>query len=174
MAKTYKLLETEALLRCEVRCDYPDDDDGDELDAAALQELGGKRLDEPEAEGGKGHSTQASQNSGSENRDGGVEGSESSSPEDPEASRELLTERFLDSLDGSAEGSRRNTRNDPAYLELEAGFSLPAKEAVDRILRYEAAIERQLYRAINELERLQRRRRGDIVPPPIHVELSTD
>ena len=35
------------------RWDYPDDDDGDELDAAALRELGGERLDEPEAEGAK-------------------------------------------------------------------------------------------------------------------------
>ena len=53
-------------------------------------------------------------------------------------------------------------------------LSFPPTDAVDKILRYETAIERQLYRAINELERLQRRRRGDIVPPPIHVEISTD
>ena len=169
------LVEAEALLRCQVRWDYPDDDDSDELDAAALQELGCKCLDDPEAEGAKEHSTQASQNSGSGNRDSDVEGSESSSS-DPEASRELLTERLLGSLDGSAEGSRRNTRNDPAYLELEAKqlrFSLPPKEAVDKILRYETAIGRQLYRAMNQLERLQRRRLGDIAPPPISVELST-
>ena len=168
------LVEAEALLRCQVRWDYPDDDDSDELDAAALQELGCKCLDDPEAEGAKEHSTQASQNSGSGNRDGDVEGSESSSFEGPEASYQLLTERLLGSLDGSAEGSRRHTRNEPAYLELEAGFGLPTKEAVDKILRYETAIERQLYRAINRLERLQRRRRGDIVPPPINVELSTE
>lgn len=58
------LVEAEALLRCQVRWDYPDDDDSDELDAAALQELGCKRLDDPEAKGAKEHSTQASQNSG--------------------------------------------------------------------------------------------------------------
>ena len=52
--------------------------------------------------------------------------------------------------------------------------SLPSKEAVDKILRYETAIERQLYRAISELERLQRRRRGEMAPPTINVEVSKD
>ena len=64
-----------------------------------------------------------------------------------------------------------------ATLAVESNYlrlSVPSKEAVDKILRYETAIERQLYRAINQLERLQRRRRGDIVPPPINVELSTE
>jgi len=45
--------------------------------------------------------------------------------------------------------------------------SLPESAYVDRILRYETTIERQLYRAINQLERLQRERLGDLVPPPI-------
>lgn len=45
-------------------------------------------------------------------------------------------------------------------------LSLPHQEASDKILRYEIAIERQMYRAISELERLQRRRLGDAVPPP--------
>lgn len=53
------------------------------------------------------------------------------------------------------------------------GFSLPSADASDRILRYEAAIERQLYRAIAQLERLQRQRRGEPVPPPISVDLGS-
>ena len=60
-------------------------------------------------------------------------------------------------------------------LELEAkiaSLSLPSKEAVDKILRYETMIERQLYRAMNQLERLQRQRKGEFVPPPISVEVS--
>ena len=54
----------------------------------------------------------------------------------------------------------------------ELSRSLPSKEAVDKILRYETAIERQLYRAIHELERVQRRRQGEFVPPPINVDVS--
>ena len=52
--------------------------------------------------------------------------------------------------------------------------SLPSKEAVDKIIRYETAIERQLYRAISELERLQRRRRSEVAPPTINVEVSRE
>ena len=60
-------------------------------------------------------------------------------------------------------------------LELEAtaaSLSLPPKEVADKILRYVAAIERQLYRAMNELERAQRRRREESVPPPLNIEVS--
>lgn len=41
-----------------------------------------------------------------------------------------------------------------------------------KLLRYETAIERQLYKAINQLERLQRQRSGEPVPPPINVDVS--
>jgi hypothetical protein len=71
--------------------------------------------------------------------------------------------------------SLRKTIKENENLELEAevaSLALPSKEAVDKILRYETAMERQLYRAINELERLQRQRKGETVPPPINVEFS--
>ena len=41
--------------------------------------------------------------------------------------------------------------------------SLPNENGMDKILRYETAIERQLYRAIAELERLQNRRTGEVL-----------
>ncbi len=62
-------------------------------------------------------------------------------------------------------------------LELEAKVSslaLPAGHAVDKFLRYETAIEREGYRAMSELERLQRQRKGEAVPPPLSVDLSSD
>lgn len=52
--------------------------------------------------------------------------------------------------------------------------SLPDAFTMDRILRYETAIERQFYRALNQLERLQRQRAGDAVPPPISVEIVSE
>ena len=45
-------------------------------------------------------------------------------------------------------------------------FSLPPADAADKLLRYEAHLDRQLYRAMDQLERLQRLRRGEVVPPP--------
>ena len=62
-------------------------------------------------------------------------------------------------------------------LELDArvaSLALPEKDAGDRILRYETTIERQLYRAMNQLERLQRQRKGESVPPPVNVEVSAE
>ena len=62
------------------------------------------------------------------------------------------------------------------HLELEsklATLNLPSKEAVEKILRYETTIERQLYRAMNQLERLQRMRKGELIPPPMNLEVSS-
>ena len=49
---------------------------------------------------------------------------------------------------------------------------LPDEEVVEKFVRYESALQRQLYRAMNQLERLQRRRRGEAVPPPIVMDVS--
>jgi len=49
---------------------------------------------------------------------------------------------------------------------------LPEKEELDKLLRYEAMINKQLNHAIAELERLQRRRNGESVPAPISVDIS--
>jgi hypothetical protein len=43
---------------------------------------------------------------------------------------------------------------------------LPSRSKLDKIQRYEGSLERQLYRAMNQLERLQRVRRGERIPPP--------
>ena len=63
-------------------------------------------------------------------------------------------------------------RRESLTLDAEArSFSLPPVEASDKLLRYEAHLDRQLYRAMDQLERLQRQRRGETVPPPLNVNL---
>jgi len=54
-----------------------------------------------------------------------------------------------------------------------AATNLPSGETLDRILRYETTRERQLYRAMMQLERVQRRRQGEAVPPPLSLEVSS-
>ena len=54
--------------------------------------------------------------------------------------------------------------------EIAAAKDKPA--VLEKILRYEVALDRQLYRAMNHLERLQRRRAGENVPPPLTMEVS--
>ena len=53
-------------------------------------------------------------------------------------------------------------------------LSLPLGAELDRMLRYETTIQRQLVHAINQLERLQRIRKGENVPAPVSVQLSSD
>jgi len=47
---------------------------------------------------------------------------------------------------------------------------VPPEGPVDRIIRYEAHLERQLGRALDQLDRLQRSRRGEVAPPTLRLE----
>ncbi len=55
-------------------------------------------------------------------------------------------------------------------LEVALVRKLPTPEV---LMRYETNIERNIERTLNQLERLQRIRLGQPVPPPVKVELST-
>ena len=50
----------------------------------------------------------------------------------------------------------------------QAAAVLPSLEVLDKIMRYETRLERQMYRAMIQLERLQRMRLGEAVPPPLY------
>jgi CRISPR/Cas system-associated endonuclease Cas1 len=54
----------------------------------------------------------------------------------------------------------------------QAAAVLPSPQVLDKIMRYEAMLQRQLYRAMAQLERLQRMRQGESVPPPMTMEVS--
>jgi len=45
--------------------------------------------------------------------------------------------------------------------------------SLEVLLRYESNLERAFDRTLNQLERLQRIRSGDVVPPPLNVNIST-
>jgi hypothetical protein len=49
---------------------------------------------------------------------------------------------------------------------------IPQSCTVDKIIRYTNTFERQISRSYDRLERLQRRRRGEHVPPPVSVSLT--
>jgi hypothetical protein len=51
---------------------------------------------------------------------------------------------------------------------------MPDVEAVERLLRYKPAARRQFHEALDALERLQRHRRGEFVPPPVNAHLSLE
>jgi hypothetical protein len=58
-------------------------------------------------------------------------------------------------------------------MEVAIGqHAIPNGDALDKILRYETAVNRDLGRALDRLERLQRRRRGEMIRPPVSVRLT--
>ena len=61
----------------------------------------------------------------------------------------------------------------PELAAIKDHLSLPLSADLDRILRYETTIQRQLVYAISQLERLQRARKGEHVPAPVSVRLSS-
>ena len=86
----------------------------------------------------------------------------------PVSSPPLLTIR----LERISELKRNVTIREDLARDAEArSFSLPPADATDKLLRYETHLDRQLYRAMDQLERLQRQRRGENVPPPLNINL---
>ena len=62
-----------------------------------------------------------------------------------------------------------NRFNHFRFLEL---VSRTFGAQMDRILRYETTIQRELVYSLNQLERLQRTRKGEHLPAPVSVQLS--
>jgi len=50
--------------------------------------------------------------------------------------------------------------------------AIPHREALDKILRYEAAVNRDLGRALDRLDWLQRRRKGEPLAPSVNVRVT--
>ncbi len=72
---------------------------------------------------------------------------------------------------------RRETRDSDSLISREPFSTLNAEDLEDAqtdLVRYETAIERGLYRALHNLERVQARRLGQHVPAPIAVDFGRD
>ena len=70
---------------------------------------------------------------------------------------------------------RKARRREKLAAEIKVQrHSIPKGFALETIQRYETAIKRDMYRAIDQLERLQRRRGGEPTLPAVNVHLSHD
>jgi len=74
-------------------------------------------------------------------------------------------------MDYAKLSGERQDREDKEETAEQAADVLPSAEVLDKILKYETALDRQLYRAMNQLERLQRRREGDKVSAPLMMDV---
>ncbi len=65
----------------------------------------------------------------------------------------------------------RDKRQESEENAMVERYSIPDKDALNRILKYQALNDRRPQRALTQLERLHRRRQGDYVPPPVKVSV---
>jgi hypothetical protein len=65
----------------------------------------------------------------------------------------------------------RNKRQKPVTLWEALEYDFKNRQTLDKFLRYEAHIERGMYKAIHELQRLQATRSGERVPAPAVVDV---
>lgn len=81
---------------------------------------------------------------------------------------------YLDAQIGEFEEliEEREQQIDAEDAMRRATAMLPNSDILEKIVRYESALQRQLYRSMNQLERLQRRRLGENVPPPFVMDVS--
>ena len=67
------------------------------------------------------------------------------------------------------EAKQRLESTQNVFYERQA---IPNGDALDKILRYAAMIDRSINRAYDRFERLQRRRKGEPVPPSLNLNLN--
>lgn len=97
-------------------------------------------------------------------------------------SNDRIWEKLIELCDRAAESyeieitqlEKQKQKNRLRLQVIKKLGNIPSKEELDRLLRYEGAIERQLYKALNQLERKQRLRAGDNVPPPVEVDVDVN
>lgn len=103
--------------------------------------------------------------------------SEEERKENGYASPQKCKENFLDDVNEEISRLERyrkeNAKIWASKLELEPlRRSVPEGPQADRLLRYEAALSREIDRTLNQLERTQRMRLGQPLPPPINLNIT--
>ncbi|MHC4256437.1 MAG: hypothetical protein ACYSUL_12660, partial [Planctomycetota bacterium] len=83
-----------------------------------------------------------------------------------------LCDEKTEELTEKIEKLKRDKRENKLSLQVKKKLAcIPEGYQLRCLLRYEIAIERQFYKAFNQLERMQRFRAGDNVPAPIKIDL---
>lgn len=68
----------------------------------------------------------------------------------------------------------KSFRQTPDFEGCAIKDMLPIEQDCKNLLRYETTFERQFYRALDQLDRLQRVRKGESIPAPINVNVITE
>jgi len=85
----------------------------------------------------------------------------------------IICDKQIQFCDGKIQDLERSKEKNALQIQVARLLGgMPGKLELEKLLRYETTIERQLYKALDQLERLQRMRKGDFVPPPIEGSLN--
>ena len=100
-------------------------------------------------------------------------GAEGLSPEEVKDNHQRSVLRYIEAKLAWYEGlsGQRQEREDKEETARQAANVLPSAEVLEKIMRYEGSLDRQLYRAMNQLERLQRRRGGESLSAPLMMDV---
>ena len=91
----------------------------------------------------------------------------------PEQCRENIMQEIKWEIRGLKRHQKAQNSIEAARTELEVlRRSVPDSPGIDRLIRYEASLERSFERTLNQLERLQRTRLGQSVLPKLEVHHS--
>jgi hypothetical protein len=86
---------------------------------------------------------------------------------------ELLLARIIEDLGYMARTrARERERMELEVRSLQSERLIPDDDTLQKISRYEAHLERSLLRTLHELERLQARRQGELVPPAAALDVT--
>jgi hypothetical protein len=93
--------------------------------------------------------------------------------ESPEVYKDAFVEELKDEIKRLEHYKKEQAAVLASKLKLESlRRSVPEGSQLERLLRYSAAISRDIERTLNQLERLQRMRCGQAVLPPINVNVT--
>ncbi len=95
---------------------------------------------------------------------------------EPQKTVDGCKEVFVETLESEMKRIEREIRDLEAREGVEGSLeeeslAIPQGKELDRLLRYEARLEGEFDRTLQQLERLQRMRRGEALPPTVKVDV---
>ena len=97
-------------------------------------------------------------------------------PDDPISKLEADVDKLLTGQapprTGSESAQTADSESDREAVGLAFIRDANGANAVSKLTRYQVSAERTMYKAMHELERVQARRRGQPVPPPVALEVN--
>ena len=92
----------------------------------------------------------------------------------PEECKNKFLEELNEEIERLQDYQKERAQIESSRMKVESlSRNVPGAPQLDRLLRYETTLEKAFDRTLNQLERLQRIRKGQTLPPTLNVNVST-